>query len=327
VLAARLRRLVAYDAVAVYVLQGEKLRPAYVTGADYNLFSSLAIPLGQGLSGWVADNRKPIINGNPSVEPGYLNDVNKFSTLNSALAVPLLGASGVVGVLTIYHRAPDFFSSDQLRILLAIGAKLAVSIENALKYEQAESSATTDYLTGLPNARSLFVHLEGEISRCQREGAALTVLVCDLDGFKQVNDQFGHLTGNKVLGLMAARMQEACRSYDYVARMGGDEFVLVLPGMAREALPERVRVLTGIAEESGLEACGQSMVSVSIGAAAFPSDGRTSEDLLAEADRRMYKNKSLKRLASSRESLRSNISLEDVGMPVPARKLRLLKPA
>src|SRR5262249_23141432 len=149
-------------------------------------FSSLRIPVGQGLSGWVALNRKPIVNGNPSVEPGYLNDPSKFSTLRSALAVPLEGVEGVVGVIALYNAEPDAFTKDNLRILLAISSKMALAVENALKYEQAESSATTDFMTGLPNARSLFLQLEKEAARCKREGSTLAVLVCDMDGFKQV---------------------------------------------------------------------------------------------------------------------------------------------
>ena len=118
--------------------------PEYVSGDNFRLFSSLRIPVGHGLSGWVAENRKPIINGNPSVEPGYLNDPTKFSTLRSALAVPLEGLDGVVGVLTLYHAETDAFTPDHLRILLAISSKMALAIENALKYRQAESSAVTD---------------------------------------------------------------------------------------------------------------------------------------------------------------------------------------
>ena len=79
----------------------------------------------------MAQNRKPIINGNPSVEPGYLNDPTKFSTLRSALAIPLEGLAGVVGVLALYHAETDAFTSDHLRILLAISSKMALAIENA----------------------------------------------------------------------------------------------------------------------------------------------------------------------------------------------------
>jgi GAF domain-containing protein len=100
-----------------------------VNGDNYRLFSSLRIPIGQGLSGWVAHNRKPIINGNPSVEPGYLNDPSKLSTLRSALAVPLEGVAGVIGVLALYRGERDAFTSDHLRILLAVSGKMALSIE------------------------------------------------------------------------------------------------------------------------------------------------------------------------------------------------------
>src|SRR5260370_23040708 len=98
-------------------------------------------------------------------------------------------------------------------------------MDNAMKYRQAETSATTDYLTDLPNARSLFLRLDSELARCKRTNEPLTVLVCDLDGFKQVNDTHGHIVGNKVLRAVGATLRERCREYDYVARMGGDEFV------------------------------------------------------------------------------------------------------
>src|SRR5437773_2696617 len=97
VLAVRLKKMISYDSIAIYLLRENKLLPEYVNGEDSRLFSSLEIPLGQGLSGWVAENQKPIINGNPSVESGYLNNPSKCSTLQSGLAVPLEGLNGVVG--------------------------------------------------------------------------------------------------------------------------------------------------------------------------------------------------------------------------------------
>jgi len=123
---------------------------------------------GTGSFRWVAQNRKAIVNGNPSVEPGYLSDPARFSTLRSAISVPLEGLAGVVGVLTLYHSERDAYTADHLRILLAISSKVALSVENALAFRQAESSATTDYLTELPNARSLFLHLDRELARCKR---------------------------------------------------------------------------------------------------------------------------------------------------------------
>ena len=169
VFSVKLRRLVPYDAIAIYVKRGEELIPELGERGQLSPFFIATNSARHGLSGWVAQNRKPIINGNPSVEPGYLNDPTKFSTLRSALAIPLEGLAGVVGVLALYHAETDAFTSDHLRILLAISSKMALAIENALKYQQAESSAITDYLTGLPNARSLFLQLDRELARCKRD--------------------------------------------------------------------------------------------------------------------------------------------------------------
>jgi diguanylate cyclase (GGDEF)-like protein/putative nucleotidyltransferase with HDIG domain len=288
VFSVKLRRLVPYDAIAIYVKRGQELIPELVSGDNHRLFASLRIPLGQGLSGWVAQNRKPIINGNPSVEPGYLNDPTKFSTLRSALAIPLEGLAGVVGVLALYHAEVDAFTSDHLRILLAISSKMALAIENALKYEQAESSATTDYLTGLPNARSLFLQLDRELARCKRDNTSLIVMVSDMDGFKQINDRFGHLEGNRVLRLFAQALKDSCREYDYVARMGGDEFVVVAPGLPQEAAAKKAESLRDLARQAGREVCNEDLLSLSVGQAVYPQDGTDAEGLLAEADRRMY---------------------------------------
>lgn len=303
VLAVRLRRMVPHHSLAIYVKRDAKLIPEYVTGDDFRLFSSLEIPIGQGLSGWVADNRKPIVNGNPSVEPGYLGDPTKFSTLRSAMAVPLEGIGGVTGVLALYHADHDAFTRDHLRILLAISSKVALSIENALKYRQAESSATTDYLTGLPNARSLFLHLDSELARCRRLSLPLAVLVCDLDGFKQVNDRLGHLEGNRVLRAVARGLKDVCREYDYVARMGGDEFVAILPGLKPDAVDGKVAHFRAVAAEVGRQISGAVSLSVSVGVAHHPNDGADAEQLLAEADRQMYKEKLTHKLGTPSGSL------------------------
>jgi diguanylate cyclase (GGDEF)-like protein/putative nucleotidyltransferase with HDIG domain len=288
VFAVKLRRAIAYDAIAIYICQGEELVPEYVNGDNFRLFASLRIPIGQGLSGWVAQNRKPILNGNPSVEPGYLNDASKYSTLTSALAVPLEGVQGVVGVVALYHAEKDFFTTDHLRILLAVSSKMALAIENAMKYEQAESSAVTDYLTGLPNARSLFLQLDRELARCKRDNNTLTVMVADLDRFKQINDRFGHLEGNRVLRLFAQSLKETSREYDYVARMGGDEFVVIAPGLTPEAAARKAEQMRSLAKQAGKDVCNEDILSLSVGKAVYPQDGMDAEKILSEADKRMY---------------------------------------
>jgi diguanylate cyclase (GGDEF)-like protein len=237
----------------------------------------------------VAQNCKPIINGDPSVEPAYLNDPAKSSAMLSGLAVPLEGINGIIGVLALYSRTRDAFSRDHLRVLLAISSKASLAIENALQHRQTEITATTDALTGLPNARSLFLRLDSELSRCRRDETTLGILVCDLDGFKQINDRFGHLEGNKVLKLVAQGLVESCREYDYVARMGGDEFVLILPGIRPDAIQRKAMALNKMVRRVGVEVCGEELVSISVGDAYYPQHGTDAEQLLAKADRRMYK--------------------------------------
>jgi len=290
--AARLRKLIPYNSVAIYLLRGDRLIPEYVTGDDFRVFSSLEIPIGEGLSGWVAQNRKAILNGNPSVELGYLKEANCGSCMSSALAVPLMrGDDEVLGVLSLYKIEADAFAADHLRILLAMIDKIGVSIENAIKYQAAADSAKVDYLTGLPNARSLFLHLDSEIARCTREHSRLAAIVCDLNGFKAFNDKFGHLAGNKVLEVFATKLRLVCREYDFVSRMGGDEFVLVTPGLSSHAGQEICERVNSAAAESAAEICGERALSASAGAAVFPEDAGDAEQLLVEADKRMYASK------------------------------------
>jgi len=128
--AVRLQRLLPFHALAAYCLQKEALVPAFVTGVNAELLSRLRIPLGQGLSGWVAENHKPMLNGNPSVEPGYQHDPSQSHTLRSALAVPLEGSSGVAAVLALYRAGQDAFTTEDLRIVEALAERLAPAMEN-----------------------------------------------------------------------------------------------------------------------------------------------------------------------------------------------------
>ena len=291
----RMKRLIPYETIAIYIRRDEKLIPEYVSGENLRLFTSLEIPLGQGLSGWVAENNKPLLNGNPSVEAGYLNDPSKYSTLRAALAVPLSGVNGILGVMALYRAERDSFTKENLRIMLSISSKVALAIENALTHRLLETSITTDYLTNLPNARSLFLSLDNELARAQRMGTQLAVIVCDLDGFKQINDRFGHMAGNKVLRLIANGLREQCGHTDYVARMGGDEFVILVSGGNDEELDTKIERMRAVARKAGDSTPEPSALSMSVGVAIYPDDGKDAEDLLAEADRRMYKSKRLRK--------------------------------
>ncbi len=299
-----LRRLVPFDSLAMYVTRGSNLMPRYATGESTSLFLSRQLSLGQGVAGWVALHGKPILNGNPAMETGAANDSGRSVVLNSALAVPLLSSRDTVGVLMVCRRGFDSFNKDSLRVLLAVAGKLGTFVENALKYEQAAASASTDFLTGLPNARALNLHLESELARSQRQATALAVLVTDLDGFKDVNDRYGHLEGDAVLRAIACVLRDNCREYDFVARMGGDEFVVLLPGMEEADVTAKMAQLNKAVGEAGRRVVPDSKLGLSIGQARFPIDGRTAEQLLAEADQRMYAAKTARKLRQGKSTSR-----------------------
>jgi diguanylate cyclase (GGDEF)-like protein/putative nucleotidyltransferase with HDIG domain len=291
VLAVRLKEMIPHDSIVFYIYADQKLVPSYVHGVDYDLFTSIEIPLGQGISGWVAQAEQPIINGDPATETRYLGDPARVSVLQSALSIPLRGCDGVAGVLSLYRRAKEGFTKDHLRLLLAASSKLGLSVENALRYERAQDTASTDFLTGLPNARSICAHLEKEVLRSRRGESALAVLLCDLNGFKSVNDRFGHLIGNKLLQAVAKNLKSACREYDQFGRLGGDEFVFVLPEFTNDSVEELMLRLELAVEEASRSICQSTVVTVSIGCAFYPKDGSTAEELMSEADRRMYESK------------------------------------
>jgi diguanylate cyclase (GGDEF)-like protein/putative nucleotidyltransferase with HDIG domain len=289
-LAIRLRKAIPFDSVAIWIRHGHELVPRYVNGKSYRLLSTLQIPMGQGLSGWVAEHNQAIVNGNPETESSYLNDPSKTTALRSAVAVPLVCRELVVGVLTLYQVEPDAFTADHRRILQNINAKVGVVIDNALRFEQVQDAARTDELTGLLNSRSLFEYLTQEVGRCAHRGATLAVIVMDLDGFKKTNDEHGHLAGNRLLQHVACGLRKCCRSTDVVARLGGDEFVMVVsnPG---DDLPGLLTRLAEVGYAAGEEIHFKTPVSISAGFALYPEDATDAEGLLERADERMYEEK------------------------------------
>ena len=307
VLAEGLKQMLAFDSITIYVVREEVLSPRYASGDCASILLAREIPIGEGLVGWVARQRTPVVNGNPCMELGSADGV-RAGQLESALALPLMGIEETAGVLMLSRRNAHAFNEDHLRILLSVGSKLGIVVENALKYEQAAASASTDFLTALPNSRSLFLRLDNEIARAARLNGTLAVLVTDLDGFKLVNDRHGHLAGNSVLRAVAKALRLGCREYDHVARMGGDEFVILMPGMKSADLQEKVAALEHAVIAAATSICPDSGISLSVGIAQFPADGRTGEQLLAEADHRMYQCKQRRKRQQRRATAAEGLS-------------------
>jgi diguanylate cyclase (GGDEF)-like protein len=290
VLSQHVKQLCPHDTLAVYIRREDRLEVEFTTGLDCEQLGAAVVAWGEGICGRAAATATALLNENPMEELDR-SGLGKSTSLRSALAIPLEGFTGVGGVLCLYAREKNAFTEDHLRILSAAATKVAVAVENALKYRLAERSAVTDMLTELPNARSLFLHLDSELSRAKRTEQGIAVLVCDLDGFKQINDRYGHLEGNRVLRAVARALRLQCREYDTVARLGGDEFVLVLPGQEPESVSAKVEQLTNAVAEAGYETVRAAYLGISVGVAYYPADGEDAEALLAAADQRMYREK------------------------------------
>jgi diguanylate cyclase (GGDEF)-like protein/putative nucleotidyltransferase with HDIG domain len=295
-LAVRLEACVPHDTIVIYISTAGHLKPQFVKGESFRLFSSLSIPVGQGLSGWVAENNLPIVNGNPAVEPGYLNDPHRITSLRSGISVPLLRNNEVVGVLSLYSLLPEAFNQDHLRILLSIQTRAGILIANLLRFKELQSAAETDELTGLSNAGTLFRVLAQEISQARQSASPLAVVVLDLDGFKDANDRYGHLAGNRILQKIASELTHLCRRTDHVARLGGDEFVVILNDVTESRLAVFLEQLEEVGPRASMQICHEQIITISAGAAWYPDNGSNAEILLDAADRQMYEVKRAKKL-------------------------------
>ncbi len=286
-----LSQIVPHDTLVLYVGRGEHLQPAGVLGRSGHRFQREPVSAAVGLSARAYRDGIPILNGNPSQERSCVQDPYTRNPLQSALVMPLESRGGAIGVLALYQTTRDAFTRDHLRFLKAVSSHVAGAVESSLKYQDAENLAGTDHVTGIPNARSLALHLDRELSRARRDNSTIGVLLCDLNGFKQVNDRFGHLKGNHVLREVARGLEKTCRGSDYFARMGGDEFVVVVPGLKDEMCTSYLNRVSTVAVDAGWTVCAEQCLSVSVGIAVFPQDGRDSETLLRKADERMYQAK------------------------------------
>lgn len=302
--AARLRVMCPCDSIVIFLKRERALLAEHASGAFCEYLQTMPVVWGKGVAGRVIDQGTTVLNGDPSPELAGCGGPTA-SQLRCAMAAPITvtvnGATSRIGVIALYSRSEEAFSADHLRVLTGVAARAAIAIENSLRYSQAERFAATDVLTGLPNARSLFLQLDGELVRARRNRDNVTVLVCDLDRFKQLNDTYGHMEGNRALRLVAQSLKKQCREYDFVARMGGDEFVVVLPSYRMVAVEARIEQLRQAVSQAASEVAGAAGLGMSVGHALFPEDGEDAEALLAVADKRMYemKQRSAKRLAEA----------------------------
>ena len=294
-IASKTKKVVNYSTFVVFLVDaGQKfIRAEFVRGLRDNDIAGLTIPLREGISGKVAANGIPMRSDDPGGDLEFGRPGPSGVELLSGLSVPLVRERDIIGVITLYHCDKNAFTEDHQRLLGIVARQASMAVENAREFERTKESALTDNLTGLPNARCLYMLLEQELSRAQRQEQPFSLLAMDLDDFKSINDTFGHQAGDDTLRDLARIFQSAVREYDVVARHAGDEFFVVLPATDREQasiIANRIQAAVD-GHRARYRNTTTVQLRVSVGVATYPEDGRDMHSLIAAADAAMYADK------------------------------------
>jgi diguanylate cyclase (GGDEF)-like protein len=275
--------------------QRQELYYASASGGEDPRLANMRVKIGEGLAGWVAKHGETLIIPEASLDPRMgLAAQNEHFTVHSAIGLPIRGRKGTHGVLEIFNPHLDEQSDYTIAFLHILIDYAAIAIENAQDVARIQQLTITDDVTGLYNARHLYAVLERELEIARRDSRSLSLVFLDLDRFKLVNDQHGHLAGSELLGRVGQRIQELCRTTDLCFRYGGDEFVILMPATTREEALRLARAIHANLAASifPLEKGLKLSIGASAGIAAYPGDGKTVHAILGAADKRLYQVKS-----------------------------------
>jgi diguanylate cyclase (GGDEF)-like protein len=297
-ISSKLSKLVPWSGCALFLYESddERLRCRFAAGVDAPRLLDTTLAVGQGLAGKVAENRRSLLNGDPTVSFEAAG-ISEPTVLKAALVCPLYFDDSFLGCLTLYHTTPNYYAEDHRRLIERVSEQAGAVIHNSIVFEQTQEDSLTDPLTALPNRRSLFVHLSRELARAGRLESEVALIVMDVDGFKGINDTYGHNVGDAALRAISSELRLALRPYDLCVRYAGDEFIVVLGDTSREAAEvKRQELQERMGEIELVVRPGRAIrLAISAGVAVFPADGSTYETLLAEADQRMYRDKARRR--------------------------------
>ncbi len=251
----------------------------------------MAAPRPDGLTRTVAVQKQMLIVEDMSIHPLFVNAPRPRT--GSIIGLPLIMNGEVVGVMNLVRSHSGEFSLSEIRLLTLLADQAALAIKNAHVHQQVIELAHQDFLTGLPNRRALDERLDNAIAQSKLSGNPFSVVMMDLDGFKDVNDTYGHETGDEVLRQVAACLTQNLRSTDFLARFGGDEMTLVLPdtdlpqaAFVTQKLQNFLRSLSIQFPDGKTDTIG-----VSGGIALFPHHADTAPGLLRAADEALYRAK------------------------------------
>lgn len=250
--------------------------------------------VGQGLYGLAAQNGMPRLIRDVDAEPDMSKEDVLSPDIRSIIVAPFGVRNKVLGLLCAFKDRPETFEWHDLELFTTVAEHIAVSMENVRLYQETKLQAITDGLTGLYNHRFFRAHLTVEIERASRYGHKLSLIILDIDHFKNYNDAHGHPQGDELLRGVAEFLRKGIRESDFACRYGGEEFAIILPETGKDAalaLAERIR--KSIAEHPFpfRETQPMGTISVSAGVAAFPVDSKNIDDLIKKADKALYRAK------------------------------------
>ena len=281
------------------------LRFTLVTGSGVESLKGQTIPRGKGIAGWIAENAQPVIVEDVERDERFDNSADaktNFQT-KSVIGVPLKSGERVFGVIELINtleRQP--FNALDLKILNTIAEFAAISIERVYYFRALRRLSRIDPLTGAYNRRSFEVLLDRELSRTKRHDTVCSLLLIDVDKFKQINDRYGHAAGDQVLIAVAELLKSNLRDVDHVCRYGGDEFVVILPDTDVGQAGRLKKRLISIAEDTSTQLDVPFTISVGV----HDSRGESAARLLRGADQDMYKSKQ-ERFEQTAEDLGRNL--------------------
>lgn len=295
-----------------------RLKFEIVMGVDNSKLEGFYLEPGEGIVGWVCRNGMPVVVEDVNDDPRFSPRVDGFLGFKtrSVICVPMLnGKKRVIGAIelvnklgpgpaindsAIIHREKDdqwpIFTEMDMAILSAIAAFTGIAAENAFLYQKVRELATVDSLTGLNNRRFFQDALEREVDRSRRYGQKICILMMDIDGLKAINDTRGHMAGDEVLKNMAGILKTSVRESDIVARIGGDEFAILMPLAGQEEGDQLARRIQRLTDRWNMDPDTPDIkIGISIGVQeAGPHDVR---DAFLKADRKLYRNKSRRKSA------------------------------
>ncbi len=295
-----------YDSASVQLLRKDELEIVGGRGWDeqsMKMVMGMRFPVpGDNPNSIVIETGKPYILNNPSsVYKTFEQEPHDH--IRSWLGVPLVIRDQVIGLLAIDSAQPNRFDEEEVKMAVAFAGQVAIALENARLYEEAQNMALTDSLTGLYNRRGLFEIGRLEFSRAIRNNQPFAALMVDIDHFKRVNDLYGHAIGDQALQGLARHLNSITRDIDIVGRYGGEEFVILLSETPLQVAREIAERLRSAVENSSLATdSGNLRVTISVGVAAFSRETPDLETLIARADQALYlaKHKGRNRVETSK---------------------------